>query len=511
MTLTVRAYGILVFLLLFVLIGAWAIATPPYAGPDEPAHVIRADSLIHGELLGTSIPGQPDAVVAVHAAEIYTSNAERLGCWPFYPDNTPECTGEFVGSGRRVATKTHVGRYNPLYYAIVGIPARFSASSTTVYLMRLTGAALSAGLVALAATALLSRPRASVSLLGLAFAFTPMAAFLGGVVNVSGMEISGAIALWAGGLVAADPSTPPNGRGRAIVAATAGGCALVASRGLSVVFLAAIVGLVLAAVTVRPRTAMLRDPRVRLGVRIVAAVTLASVAWILWADSLAFVPLNRVEGTASALRLTAGGTDAFTWGMIGLFQWLDTPAPVVTYYTWVVGVGALAALGLALAPRRLRWVLGLAIAATFVVPFLQVPTSASTGLIWGGRYSLPLAAGVPVLAAYGLSMGSPAIIDVVRRLGRLLVVGWGVGFAAAFYWTGHRNAVGASGPVLYLGRERWNPPVPYSVLTLLVVVSIGGLVIMFLRLLARERGEHDRRPAVEVNVTRPMVPAEARR
>jgi hypothetical protein len=490
---TRRGRGLAVFGLLFVVLGAWAVATPLYGGPDEPAHVIRADSLVHGELLGRPIPGQPKAVVAVHTAEIYTSAAERLGCWPFYPDNTPACSGAFVGSSRRVPAKTHVGRYNPVYYAVVGVAALFSASAQTVYLMRLTGAAVSAALLTLAALVLLDRRRASVSLLGLAFAFTPMAAFLAAVVNPSGVEISGAIALWASGLVALDPGTPRQARGRAVAVATLGACALVTSRGLSVAILGLVVALVLVAVSVEPRHTVLGDRTVRRGALVVSATTAASVGWVAWAHSLAFVPVNVVDGTDRAVRLTLGATDTFTRGMIGLFQWLDTPAPVITYYTWIVAVGVLALLGLVLGPGRVRLALALAIAVTFLVPFVQVPKAASTGLIWGGRYSLPLAAGVPVLAAYGLSLESAGVVAVVRRLGRLLAVGWGVGVAAAFYWAGHRNAVGASGPVFYLGRERWSPPVPYTVLVVLAVGAIAALVVLFLRLIAAE--ERAERPS----------------
>jgi hypothetical protein len=68
-----------------------------------------------------------------------------------------------------------------------------------------------------------------------------------------------------------------------------------------------------------------------------------------------------------------------------------------------------------------------------------------------------------------------------------------VGVAAAFYWAGHRNAVGGSGPVFYLGRERWSPPVPYTVLVVLAVGAIAALVVLFLRLIAAE--ERAERPS----------------
>lgn len=478
--------GIVVFVLLFMILAAWAIATPIYGGPDEYAHIIRADSLVHGELLGKPIPGQPKTMVAVKSAEIYWTNAVRFGCWPFRSDTTPDCAGAFVGSPRRVTTETSAGRYNPVYYGLVGIPALFSASAKTVYLMRLIAAALSAGLLTLAALALLSRPRASVSLLGPAFAFTPMAAFLAAVVNPSGLEISGAIALWASGLVAFDPHTPRVRRGRAVLVATLGACALATSRALSVVFVGVIVALVLVAVAVEPRRTILGVRSVRRSALVVLLVSAASVAWVFWAESMTFNPVHRVEGFGNAVRLTFEATGTYVRQMIGLFQWLDTPAPALTYYTWMVAVAVLAVLGLVLSPGRVRLALALAIAVAFLVPFVQVPTAASTGLIWGGRYTLPLAVGVPILAAYGLSLTSAKTVGVVRRLGPLLALGWGVAVAAAFYWAGRRNAVGASGPVMYLGREAWTPPFPYAALFAMAAGGIAGLVTMYVRLVRQE-------------------------
>src|SRR5712692_10913288 len=40
------------FLLATLLSGLGVLANPPFAGPDEPAHVIRAVALDHGQLTG---------------------------------------------------------------------------------------------------------------------------------------------------------------------------------------------------------------------------------------------------------------------------------------------------------------------------------------------------------------------------------------------------------------------------------------------------------------------------
>src|SRR5262245_40661137 len=43
------------FVLLALLGGLWAFANPPFAAPDEPAHVIHAVALDHGQLTGKEV------------------------------------------------------------------------------------------------------------------------------------------------------------------------------------------------------------------------------------------------------------------------------------------------------------------------------------------------------------------------------------------------------------------------------------------------------------------------
>ena len=44
------------FAVLFIAVAAWSFASPLGSAPDEPAHLIRAASLVRGELIGKPIP-----------------------------------------------------------------------------------------------------------------------------------------------------------------------------------------------------------------------------------------------------------------------------------------------------------------------------------------------------------------------------------------------------------------------------------------------------------------------
>src|SRR5205823_737204 len=87
--------------------------------------------------------------------------------------------------------------------------------------------------------------------------------------------------------------------------------------------------------------------------------------------------------------------------MVGVFGWLDTPSPPFTYLVWGAVVGALALAGLAGSGRRSATLMVGVIAATLLVPMaLEALTANRFGFGWQGRYTLPLAIGVPVLAGY---------------------------------------------------------------------------------------------------------------
>src|SRR5262249_27388746 len=75
------------FLLGALLAGMWGVANPPFAGPDEPAHVIRAHALDHGQLTGdepnsgvTKRRGDQDVLV-VRAPSVY--GTVNVACFAF--------------------------------------------------------------------------------------------------------------------------------------------------------------------------------------------------------------------------------------------------------------------------------------------------------------------------------------------------------------------------------------------------------------------------------------------
>src|SRR5680860_611994 len=108
------------FVLVGLLSGLWALASPLFSGPDEPAHVTRSAAISRGQLTGDD-PKRGDLTenyLAVSIPEIYGD--PRIACFAFYRDLPASCQS-FDGSSEDGPVLTLAGRHPPLYYAIAGI------------------------------------------------------------------------------------------------------------------------------------------------------------------------------------------------------------------------------------------------------------------------------------------------------------------------------------------------------------------------------------------------------
>jgi hypothetical protein len=144
--------------------------------------------------------------------------------------------------------------------------------------------------------------------------------------------------------------------------------------------------------------------------------------------------------------------------MVGVFGWLDTNSPEVTYMLWAAGVGVVVFLGMAGSARLPRAALIGAIVLTIVVPTTaEVPGANTFGFAWQGRYTLPLAVGVPILGALAAAVGGALAPQAAVRLTAWLALLLGVAHFSAFWWMLLRYQVGV-GHGLNPVQGSWHPP-----------------------------------------------------
>ncbi|MDR6973256.1 DUF2142 domain-containing protein [Leifsonia shinshuensis] len=478
----------------FALLGAvWAWATPPSASPDEPAHIVRAASVVRGELFGP-----PSAWGNLVHVPQYVADAHRTTCFAFHPEVPAACplpAGEDPAA--TVVAPTSAGLYNPLYYALVGWPSLVFHDAAGLTAMRVASAVLSALFAALAFAVVSTMRQRRLPLLAFAVAATPMLLFLSGTVNPSAVEATAVLAVFCGMLAVTLSPDPALLRFRSTVVAVSAVMA-VNARGLSPLWvLAALVVLLLLARggTVRR---LLRRPAVLVAVATVALGTLAAVGWTLSTNSLA----NAIAHPDDALQFPGVGaspvtgfqrvllgTVGYSQGLVGLFGWLDTPAPDAVLYAWGVAVGALA-IGALLVLRGRR----LLVAAVLVGGFLLLPALVQAvyihggGMIWQGRYNLPLFLCLVVGLAALLDEDAFRSRQAWARVRILIVGGAVVGQLWAFESVLRRYAVGSQGSMktFLFGSPAWQPSGGVVTVLIAATIAYAAAAVLLLRAVPRD-------------------------
>jgi hypothetical protein len=467
--------------LLFGLMALWGLATPIGAAPDEPTQLIKAAAVVRGELTGTPVPGKPTAVLGVRVPEAFARMLEAPDCYIGKPARAGSCAPAVASSGRLVHTITYVGRYPPLYYFVVGLPSLPFASTFGMHLMRLLSALLSALFLASAFESALCVTRSRTMVWGVAAAATPMALWLAGMVNPNGLEITSATCLWASGAALACDDRPLD-RGRLLARAGIAATVLVQCRGLSLLWLAVILACLAACAKGGRLADVARAPAARAWGGVVGASCLLAIWWLVANDSLAVLPLDvpaRGTPVSSVAARAFGSTYALLHQMVGLLGSADVPLPTAAFVAWLVLVAVLVLMPLR-GPRRILGASVALIVVVVVLPALIETARAGTdGLIWQGRYTLPLAVGIPILASAG---SPPPAGGKPRWIGAAFSVLLFVALADAYLATLRRYAVGAGGAFLPFGGS-WEPPLGAPGVTLLFLAVLASYSV-WLRLLA---------------------------
>jgi sorbitol-specific phosphotransferase system component IIC len=461
-----------------LLVSLWSLATPLYSAPDEPAHVIKAAAVVRGEFGGREVATDEGVVTFVRVPSEFERANVKPRCYAFQSNVPAGCAEDYKGSDRDGEVMTRAGRYPPLYYLLVGLPSLpFSSAPQGVYLMRLLSGALCAAFLASALASAFEMRRSPLFVLGVAVAATPMVIYLAATVNPSSLATSAAICLWASGLALIQ--THRRHRPRRLAArAGASASVLVLMHGLSPLLVALILIALAGVAGRRELWSLVKRRAVRRWLLIFVVASTLGGYWLLTSSSFDLgrpIMENTSPSLTEALRTSLGNSDRAVREMIGVFGWLDTPSPGLTYYLWLFAVGFLVVLGMALSSLRVAIVTTLVLLVTIALPVvLQTPDALSHGFVWQGRYGLPLAAGVPILAAFGPARRPRALGIHVHRMATVLIVALVIAHGGAFAWALRRYTSGRSGKLAFFVADGWEPPLP--IIVLLVAFALGAAV-----------------------------------
>jgi hypothetical protein len=479
-----RRSWLVTFLAFFLVFGAWGVAAP-FDGPaDEVQHSIRAagvGSFDLGQIFAEprTVPdafGRP-GMGAVQRVPVGLD--AHAVCWGFDPTKSAACEKGLSG-GPMAQVSTSAGRYNPLFYLVVGPPLRWLPNWGGLVVARLLNGALCAAMCAAAFLALRRWSRFGLPATAMLCVATPMLAHLAGGVNPNALEIAAGIAFFAAGiplfLEPPDPLKKP----------------LITLFGISSVLLLTlrsggpawfVFGLVALAVPLR--WAWLKEwwrvTRVKLWSAGIVVAGLLSATWIVVMRTGELVPPPPGlwdYTTGEAITQYIDSWYQLLIGMIGVAGWFDTKLWSPFYLIWVMLVGGVVILGGLVGGWVTRWRYLVFLTGGVLLPgVLQVSQANVTGFITGGRYMLPLLAGMPLLAAWILER---KLFDATqaRSLGRtfvlfLLPVHFALLVFAMVRWQRGLAPDAGLGWFNPLAGD-WHPPTG-SVLPLLLMVAGLGL------------------------------------
>ncbi len=433
---------------------------------------------MRGEFIGEETDKAQVRLVDIPAYFAYTDEAT---CYAFQANVTAACIEPFTADeGEIVEDATTAGLYNPVYYLLVGWPSLFLEGPPAMYLMRLVSAIVSTFFVAASLTLLSTRRNAVVPLLAGAVVATPMVLFLAASVNPNALEATTALGFLVGLYFAVDASMRTGRVPWQYTLFTALSVILLLNtRGLSPLWALIVLIAVVILFGVKPILTLLRDRGVLVASAFIALASVFAVGWSLRTSSVSAVGVHAGAGTSplNGFITMMERTFDFAPQMIGLFGWMDTPAPSYIVIVWAITAGGLVLSALTLCRGRRLAAVGFVLACFLIAPALiQASTVEQSGYIWQGRYSLPVF--LVLLALAGLAVGEQVTLRPghasVRRLtiGVLLLIGFG--HVASFAFALRRYSVGSSSSwgqfVLDPG---WQPPGGNAFWLGVLVVSFG--------------------------------------
>ncbi|MEY9951169.1 DUF2142 domain-containing protein [Leifsonia sp. EB34] len=383
---------VVAFLLGFIPMTLWNLASPISSSPDEPTHFIRAAAVARGEIFTGPLPSQPrESEVEVPR---YVAWTPARTCFAFKPDTTANCVPVAPRDLGRIVVSGHTaGANSPGWYALTGVPSLFLTGDKGLYAMRMVNSLLCAAMIGVIfmGLTLLRKPR--WALIAAYAAITPMTLYLGGTMNPNGVEALSAGALFVSLTVLL--SRMVTGRRLAAVLAGVGASTflLVGTRNIALLWIVLALG---GALLLSRRAVLLRrlrQPSVWVTVGIAVVLCGAALAYFLRPSVVA--PAQKFAGAGSTF------WDGFTYmlqhtfefgsGWIGFFGWVDTPAPGFALVSWGAVLLALVVAALVISHRRARLLIILLAVAFVLVPAIsQAAVIGTAGFIWQGRYTLAL-------------------------------------------------------------------------------------------------------------------------
>ena len=458
---------------------AWLLGVMPFGQMDEIDHAYRAASVAHGHLTDhTESTTARGDVIRVPADLVKAAHQPCLGYKYLKPGNcsalsSPNSQGDVqVGSA--------AARYDPFYYAVVGVPAvtLFPHSGTgMLYAMRVITALWADILLALAVYLTARVARSAWPIAGLMVATVPVLLCATTAAAPNGIQMAGGLLMWCAlGALIGRQHLSSRTRVRLIALAALGGTHVLLTHSTGPLWFA--LSVVAAALALGWR-----------GTRNLVSLNPKSWGWatailaVVGAGACAWIVLEKPNMPGGGDNAHLGGPplsmffeQPMVWvaQCIGAVPFREQFAPLPVLAIGMAAFGVLLVIAYRRAPSRVRRSLAFIVLGTVAVSLaLNASTYSQLGNAWQGRYTLAFSYGLPVLA--GWSLDHARAVDRAALIAERLLI-TGVGLAVALV-----NASTIVTMFVTYERPRWTVHATPSAppLAVLVVAAVaGGLLVV---------------------------------
>ena len=233
-----------------------------------------------------------------------------------------------------------------------------------------------------------------------------MVIFLTASINPNGLEIASVFCAWLAALELVGRAGAPSTR--LVLRVGVSSVLLVGSRPLSPVLLVMILGTVALLAADRSGLGSLaHDSRTPAMAAVVAAATVGSAFYVAVTHATTAIIRFPLPGAPSHLDTACRSielTGALVEQMVGVLGWLNPNTPPLPGWLvdgWEIAVVLLVAVGLVVGTWRCRLVLAAVVLGVLAMPIVSEGVGAARyGYAWQGRYALPIAVGIPIIAGW---------------------------------------------------------------------------------------------------------------
>lgn len=444
----------------------------PYDGtPDEARHVYRA--------VGVVTDGPFAREGRWHTVP---RSLIRTNCFQFKGAQPASCSVEPGGDRAPEPTVALAGRYNPVYYALVGVPLRLWPNWQGILRARLLSGLFVAAMLAAAMHSATRWSRSDFMGAAVLVATTPITLHLAGAVNPNGLEIAAGTAFFAALIPILLESDAPPRRAQLWVVGISGAL-LAILRAFGPLWIAIGLGVLMVPPFKVQLRRVLNQRSLRLCLGLVFLAVVAGIGWTLLAKTGVPDQVTIPDGYTpmKAFRYEiANRLGGIAQEMVGVLSWLDTGLPAWFYLAWWSFLGLFALAAVIFGQNIDRWRIGVLFFASFAIPgTLDTAFVRTYGLPSQGRYMLPIAVGIPLIAAYALSARNIFPAAKAGAVMRAVVVAclplqlFALGFTMVRWQSGIPSAMKAVTGNPFIGK--WHPPMG-SVLPL--VLALAGAIVL---------------------------------